>query len=34
VALQVTLTPGVAADQFHAELDETLQRIKARGRRA
>lgn len=34
VALQVTLTPGVAAEQFRAELDDTLQRIKARGRRA
>jgi len=34
VALQVTLTPGAAADQFRAELDETLQRIKARGRKA
>jgi DNA-binding response OmpR family regulator len=34
VALQVTLTPGTLADQFHAELDETLERIRARGRRA
>jgi len=34
VALQVTLTPGSEAGQFRAELDETLNRIRARGRKA
>ena len=34
VALQVTLTPGVAEEQFHAELDDTLRRIQVRGRKA
>lgn len=34
VALQVTMTPGSEAGQFHAELDETLNRIRARGRKA
>lgn len=32
VALQVALTPGGVAEQFHAELDQTLERIRARGR--
>ena len=34
VALQLTLTPGVAEEQFHAELDDTLRRIQVRGRKA
>ncbi|MFT3808761.1 MAG: hypothetical protein QM698_02480 [Micropepsaceae bacterium] len=34
VALQVTMTPGSEAGQFQSELDETLNRIRARGRKA
>lgn len=34
VALQVSLTPGRDEAQFRAELDETLERIRLRGRRA
>lgn len=34
VALQVTLSPGRAEAECRAELDETLERIRARGRRA
>ncbi len=32
VALQVMLSPGRAEEELHAELDETLERIRARGR--
>lgn len=34
VALQVTLTPGRDETDLHNELDETLERIRGRGRRA
>lgn len=34
VALQVALTPGRSEHEFHTELDETLERIRVRGRRA